>query len=538
MKANWFKSCDLLHTPMSLSYKNEYFYTTNIGAVLTILCLIIVISIGSYEIKELVNRTSFSIISNLYSDISQSIDFSKSTLLFQLIDNTGEMMELDDKLYEFKAYDIEWLVESDQDGKKNYKVKNTELEIDHCDKVLTNNLEYLSELNLSKYICIKPEQNITSYGYLGDMDNGYKGFRIYLNKCNNKVDCYDNTTILKRLQNIKFRVTYSSLNTNIFKLGTDNLDFQLYSKSCSVSTNLLKKFYFTFSIGKFHLYNNIFFKKRKLFNYIIGNDAIMDIDLDPSSTIDKNTNTLAYFSFNFDGNVVEISKEIKRFFDVFSIIGNAFNIALTLFKIINNYFSNKILFVDIFNSIFLGKESSHSRASYSFSQINLFKNLNNNTNYNHHINSNKNVLDFSEGFGLNCFANNSNNNVNNIHHSQIIKKPISKLVNTIDKNKQTSKKRISKIFTMNKEVKQNLIYYYLLPMCILKKNKAFDNVCFIQEKICNYFSIEKINDLIRFKDNIEKQSKKQKKSELIKLNKRFKDINDSNDFSSKKKNNN
>ena len=42
-------------------------------------------------------------------------------------------------------------------------------------------------------------------------------FRIYLNKCNNKVDCYDNTTILKRLQNIKFRVTYSSLNTKIFK---------------------------------------------------------------------------------------------------------------------------------------------------------------------------------------------------------------------------------------------------------------------------------------------------------------------------------
>ena len=211
MKAHWFKSCDLLHTPMSLSYKNEYFYTTYIGAALTIICLIIIICIGSIEIKELVDRSSFSIISNQYSDISQSIDFSKRTLLFQLIDNAGEMMDLDDKLYEFKAYDMEWLVEYDQDGKKNYKVINTELEIDHCDKVLTNNIEYLSELDLSKYICIKPEQNITSYGYLGDMNNGYKGFRIYLNKCNNKVDCYDNTTILKRLQNIKFRVTYSSL---------------------------------------------------------------------------------------------------------------------------------------------------------------------------------------------------------------------------------------------------------------------------------------------------------------------------------------
>ena len=262
----------------------------------------------------------------------------------------------------------------------------------------------------------------------------------------------------------------------------------------------------------------------------------MDIDLDPSSTINKNRNTLAYFSFNFDGNVVEISKEIKRFFDVFSIIGNAFNIVLTLFKIINSYYSNKILFVDIFNTIFLSKESSHTNVGHSFSQINIFKNLNNHTNYNHHNHSNKNVLDYSEGFGLNCFVN-SNNNVNNIHHSQIIKKPITKLVNAIDKTK-SSKKRISKMYTINKETKRNLIYYYLLPIWVLKKYKAFDSLCFIQERICNYFSVEKINELIRFKDNIEKQSKKLKKNELIKVNKRFKDFNDSNDFSCNKKKNN
>lgn len=69
-----------------------------------------------------------------------------------------------------------------------------------------------------------------------------------------------------------------------------------------------------------------------------------------------------------------------------------------------------------------------------------------------------------------------------------------------------------------------------------KKNKEFDNICFIQEKICNYISIEKINELIRFKDNIEKQSKKLKKNELIKVNKRYKDISD--DFSNNKKKNN
>jgi hypothetical protein len=144
-----------------------------------------IICLGSYEIKTLHDKSSFSIISNQYTDLSEIIDFSKSPLLFQLIDNTGEIMEINDKLYEFIAYDMEWIAENDKNGKKNYKVINTKLEMDYCDKVYNDsNSEYLSTFNLSNYFCIKSSQNITSYGYLGDMNNGYKGFRIYLNKCN------------------------------------------------------------------------------------------------------------------------------------------------------------------------------------------------------------------------------------------------------------------------------------------------------------------------------------------------------------------
>ena len=375
MKHNCFEKCDLFNIPMSLSYKKEYLYTTNIGAILTILCFIIIICITSYEIKTLTDKSSFNIITNQYTDINEKIDFIKNPLLFQLIDNSGEAMKIDEKLYEFKAYDTEWLVQYDKYGKKTSSVIVTPLEMDKCDKIL-NNSELFSEYDLSSYLCIKSGQNITSYGILGDMENGFKGFRIYLNKCNGRTDCYEDSYILKKLQNIKIRVNYLSLNTNMFSLGNQDLRFRMYSKSCSISTNLLKKMYFTFSIGRFNLYNNIFFKKKNTFNYIIGNEAVIDVDLDPTSTIDKNSFTLAYFSFNFDGNIVEVSKEVKRIIDTISIIGNAFNIILTLFRIINNYYSNKILFVDIFKSVFFNKEKN----IHKFSQKSLFQNLNNNFN--------------------------------------------------------------------------------------------------------------------------------------------------------------
>jgi len=82
MKKNWIKNFDLLHIPMSLSYKNEYFYKTNIGAALTIICFIIIICISSYEIKTLVDKTSFSLITSQYMDFQRVLIFLKAYFYF------------------------------------------------------------------------------------------------------------------------------------------------------------------------------------------------------------------------------------------------------------------------------------------------------------------------------------------------------------------------------------------------------------------------------------------------------------------------
>ena len=528
MKKNWIKTFDLMHIPMSLSYKNEYFYKTNIGAVLTIICFIFIICLSAYEIKSLVDKTSFSLITSQYMDLSENIDFSQSILLFQLVDSSGKEIDDTEQIYEFKAYDMESVSEYTSSGKKYSKAISKELEMDYCDNIILNNIDYFSELNLSKYLCIKPGQNITSYGFLGDMSNGYKGIRIYLNKCSNKTYCHDEDRIRTELQNSKFRVAYISLNSNIFDMGSKNLSFQIFSKSCSVSTNLLKKFHFSFSIGRFHLYNDIFFKKEKIYDYIIGHEPSMDVDLDPSSTLKNNNNTLAYFSFNYDGNIVEISKEVKRFFDVFSIVGNAFNIVLTIFKIVNSYYSNKVLFVDIFKNIFFCKEKSNSIYNIKF---NLPRNINNNAilNNSNIQNQNKsNIMDLSEGLILN-----NSNKINSIQK----KSSYNKMAITSDKSNPRIKKRGSYVYTITKEDKKRLIYFYLFPLCILKKHKLFNNLYMINDRICKYFSIEKINELIKFKDAFSHRSNKMKinNTEFIKVDKNFQD-NDSNDFQLNNKN--
>ena len=47
-------------------------------------------------------------------------------------------------------------------------------------------------------------------------------------------------------------------------------------------------------------------------------------------------------------------------------------------------------------------------------------------------------------------------------------------------------------------------------MWFLRRNKTFKSLYIIKERICEYFSIEKINELIKFKEIIEEKSMKSK----------------------------
>lgn len=105
------------------------------------------------------------------------------------------------------------------------------------------------------------------------------------------------------------------------------------------------------------MYDNIFANNKREQTYYLNRDMLLEYL--PITKINDNetynaysTDNFAYFSFVYDGNVLEYTKKVKKLSEIISYIGNLFNIVYTLFKIINNYFSSKILFVDIFAQFF------------------------------------------------------------------------------------------------------------------------------------------------------------------------------------------
>ena len=96
----------------------------------------------------------------------------------------------------------------------------------------------------------------------------------------------------------------------------------------------------------------------------------MIIENEPIKNESYDKDTLAYYSFVYDGNVVEYTKKVKQIIDAISYIGNLFNIMLTLFRIINNFFSNKILFIDIFYKFFFGDRFCRNK-TYNIDVVNF-----------------------------------------------------------------------------------------------------------------------------------------------------------------------
>ena len=509
MKKFWLKKCDLLNVPTSLSYKNEYFYSTNFGSILTILFTFIILFITTYQIIILCKKTSFTLKSNQYTDLSQIVDFSKTPILFELTNDNGQSIELDNKLFMIEAFSSEMAMIIYENGTIQRKFSNTKLELENCNKIYSNQTEY-SMLNLSRYICFKPDQNLTTFGLVGDINYPFKGIRLYINRCSG-ADCYDTNEIIKKLNNVKFIVSYLSLSSNMFHLKNENIKYQLYSKYFSLSTNILKKIIFTYDIGRFYLYNNVAFKNEISLDYILGNDYTIDFDLDPSSTNLNNLYTLSSISFNYGGKVIETRKEVQTLFESISIIGNYFNMILTLFKVINTYYTNKILFVDIFKTFFFCIENISINNFKNKQNIFLKKNI--------YLNKNKS-FDKKSNLDLSEEIFNENINKNNNRSKQSMKSQNKQFIiengsKSINKRKPESYDTIKENITKNK-----LIYYYLFPFWILKRIKKLSSIYVIKGIICSYFSIEKMNELIKFKEIIENQSIKMidSNTELIKIN--------------------
>ena len=197
-----YNNLDLFTIPISLSYKDKYLYRTFIGATLTIICSIIIITYFIIKFSEIINKSSFSIISNEFQNPKESINFTNIPILFGVTDNIGNPRPLDPKLFDFSVILNEYIQNFDENGNSNMNHTERKIEIEKCINLNDSlDLSFFQDYNISDFKCIKPFQNITINGTYGDV-NGYRSLKIMLKRCNNSIEnCYNEDYIESIISN-------------------------------------------------------------------------------------------------------------------------------------------------------------------------------------------------------------------------------------------------------------------------------------------------------------------------------------------------
>ena len=496
-----FNNLDLLTIPISLSYKDKYLYRTFIGASLSIIFFIIIIIYIIVQFIQVIRKSSFTIISNEFQNPKNSINFTNVPILFSLTDDIGNPIEFDSKIAEYSVILNEYIQNFDHQGNSHMTHREKNIEIERCDKLIDYN--YLSQFksyNLSFFQCIKPNQNITINGLYGDI-NGYRSLKINIKKCDIlKGNCYQNDYIDSIISNSRFSIIYLGYKTNFYDLKKLNdIEQTIYSRSITISPYFLKRVFYYMTLVKYKLNDNLFINNEKEKIYYINRATILESEPIKNESYDKNT--LAYFSFVFDGNVIEYIKKVQKFIEALSYLANFFNILLTLFKIINNYFSNKILFLDIFYNFFFEKKFERSKTHhFNISNFSII--------------SNQKEKENTNSLKINTKTQNKSNNLNSSICLESVGKSnknlnVFNILNSKNKSNLVNGKGEKSFnnMTIEKE-KNNFIknskFYYLCPFCIIRNSKNFETLLFVKNSICSCFSLESFIHLIKIMKTLER----------------------------------
>ena len=253
-----FKSMDLLEVPVSLSFKQHYYFETNAGSILTLLNVILIICYSFYNISDLIHGENYSLVTNEFENEHSIIDFSNTPFSFTMLSSSGKFLQYDKKLLDYKIQELNWYYVPDEFGNPVMKNEIRNIKFELCKKIMneTNYFDFLSGYIGQENLCIKPNQNLILKGTSGDGINGFRAITIEINRCNNETmngQCYDNNYINRVLDDYYFVFAYVGYTVDNYADSENLVKKKVFSNSITVTTNIMKKRYYWFKKGVYNL---------------------------------------------------------------------------------------------------------------------------------------------------------------------------------------------------------------------------------------------------------------------------------------------
>ena len=463
-KNNILNRIDIFRVPILLRFKRSQHFSSNGTKILSIIVIFAGFLYCIYSIYELFSYTSFKIVSNSKLNY-ENIDLSNTPILLGVTTENGESIPLNSSII-ISSYLKIFKTKTNEDNKKIDFVEYIEIEMEYCNiSSYIDKYKEIQKYNLSNYLCVKPNQNISLVGRHRDFINGYSTINFFLKKL---IDEYS------FLNNNYFSLIYLSEVIDNDKYNNPLIN-QFRSENFQITLNSYKKFFYSFSPLIYFSKEGLFFHITKKYKSFLFNNIQLDFlsDNDNDYGSDDKSLNLIKIIFTSTDYLEEITRQYLNFYEMCSKIGGIFEFFVGIFNFIAQYLSRKSLVVDFVNKLILSNDNNKINkihSSFFFHQ----NNKKNNQLFKTEFRSKKN--------NLKIIHNNENSQNERLNNTNI---PI-KNINYVYKYKFKLEGQKYKISLLN----------YLLPFFYLKKKKKYRILCMYSNIIDTFLSLEEILPII------------------------------------------
>jgi hypothetical protein len=458
-KKNILSKIDIFRVPILLRFNKSQHFSSNATKTLTIIFLIVGFLYFIYSIIELFSYTSFTIISNSKLNY-ENIDLSNVPILLGITTENGESIPLYSSI-KISSYLKIFKTKINEENKKIDIVEFIDIEMEYCNiSSYIHKYKDIQKYNLSNYLCVKPNQNLSLMGRYRDFINGYSTINFFLKKLIDENDFLNNNFF--SLIYLSEAIDNDEKNNPIIK--------KFRSENFQITLDSYKKFFYSFSPLIYFSKEGFFVHiKKKYKSFLFNNiqlDFLSDNDNDYGSD-DKSLNLIKII-FTSTDYLNEVTRKYLNFYEMCSKIGGIFEFFIGIFNFIAQYFSRKSLVVDFVNKL-------------------IFSNNNNRNNIHSSYFFNKNNKKNSKIIKTECRSKNSkmiyiNSQNERLNNTQL---PIKK-INCVFKYK----------FKLDWQKYQISLLNYLLPFFYLKKKKKYKMLYIYFNIIDTFLSLKEILTII------------------------------------------
>ncbi len=347
---------DILSFSPKMKIKGNTRFVTNLGKILSIMCILSILTISFKTIMDVLYRKYFTIVYNLDNREIPKIQINESQIAINLLDPLGREIQEHDRVFFFTAKFLKIEIpnnysQTTNDYVQTYLPRNTIIDLP------LRNCSYFEYTKFPKFYetfskvynsgkCIDSSNlNDPLYGKYGGTQ-GYSFLTIYIRKCMNntaagKTDCYPEEIIDKRLSQIF--LSFVNLENDIDSNNYDNPILNYHKNEIlPLSSTIFKNYLTDINSVKFLSDDGYFFSNENQYISYRTDRIIESVDLRGKNTLFPGT--FSQLTIRCSGKTEIYSRYYSKIPATFAYIEGIFQAIIILGKIVIFFFSKNSMF--------------------------------------------------------------------------------------------------------------------------------------------------------------------------------------------------